>query len=370
LSRPVPTPQPVSTLKVPIVQASVPLPWPSYGQSAIGARGYGVLASHNAQSPVPMASIAKIITALAVLKEKPLKLGQQGPKITITNQDLAYYDDYFSKGGSIVPVTLGEQITEYQALQALLIPSANNFADTLARWAFSSPQKYIEYANSFVKTMGMGNTHVADASGLSKDSVSSAEDLVLLGQAALSNPVLAEISKQDKAIIPVAGEVQNTNWLLGTDGVIGIKTGNTDEAGGCYLFAAMRQVEGQPVTVIGSVIGAPTLAVAINDSRALLQAAGSGFKKVNVAKAGQTVGRYDTAWGQNVPVVAQKSLSLLAWQGAPLQSLINLDKLKAPKDKGTPAGFLNVKNNDKTQNVPLILAQPLPGPSLSWRLFR
>ncbi len=167
--------------------SALQLPWPAYGQSAFGAVGYGVLATNNTETPVPIASIAKTITALAILQKKPLQIiGQQTaptlPLITLTDTDVQFYRDYLAKDGSVVPVTSGEQISEYQALQAILIPSANNIAETTARWAFGSIDEYVAYANQFVKTLGMSHTHVADASGFSPQTTSTAEDLVLLGQ--------------------------------------------------------------------------------------------------------------------------------------------------------------------------------------------
>ena len=65
------------------------LPWPTDASAAVGAAGYGVLAASNdSQTPIPTASLAKVITALAVLKQKPLELGQQGPILTLTQEDV------------------------------------------------------------------------------------------------------------------------------------------------------------------------------------------------------------------------------------------------------------------------------------------
>src|SRR5207245_1841316 len=117
--------------------------WPAYGQAGIGAAGYGLLSVAGAQTAAPIASVAKVMTALAVLSQKPLELNQQGPTITITEEDVASYENYVTQGGSVVRVDSGEQISEYQALQAMLIPSANNMAFTLSRWAFGSTDNYL-----------------------------------------------------------------------------------------------------------------------------------------------------------------------------------------------------------------------------------
>ncbi|MDB5181947.1 MAG: peptidase D-alanyl-D-alanine carboxypeptidase 1, D-alanyl-D-alanine carboxypeptidase, partial [Candidatus Saccharibacteria bacterium] len=123
-----------TTILPPVIsgQVNVHIPWPTVGQAAFGADGYGLLATHNEQKPAPTASVTKVITALSVLEKMPLKKGDSGPMITLTDKDVAIYNKYVAKDGAVVPVTAGEKISEYQALQAMMLPSANNIADTTA----------------------------------------------------------------------------------------------------------------------------------------------------------------------------------------------------------------------------------------------
>jgi D-alanyl-D-alanine carboxypeptidase (penicillin-binding protein 5/6) len=360
-----PTKQPVDINP----SAAVELPWPIYGQAALGAAGYGVLATHGAQTAVPTASLAKIVTALSVLQKKPLAAGQQGPDIVITQEDQAAYDAYFAQGGSIVAVAAGEKISEYQALQALLIPSANNFADTLARWAFGSINNYTAYANQLAKKMGLSQTHITDASGLAPATVSSSQDLVKLGLVALDNPVIMSIAGQSEATIPVAGVIRNTNGQLGANGVIGLKTGNTDQAGGCYLFAAKRVVGQQPVTLVGAIMGAPDLVSALLSATPLIKAADGGFQNLAVVKAGQSVGNYKLPWGGNAAAVAKTELQMLVWRGSLVTSSITLVPVRPPVAQGTQVGIISATAGGQTKKTAAILAQSIKGPALSWRLF-
>lgn len=348
---------------------SVNLTWPSSGQAAVGASGLGLLVIHGQQTPVPSASVIKVLTALAVLNQKPLSPGQAGPDLVMGADDVANYDSYLTKGGSVVRVKLGEHLSEYQALEAMLLPSANNMATSLATWGFSNVNNFLSYANHYATTLGMGSTHLADASGFSPKTVSSAEDLVKLGLAAMKNPILSQIVAENHAKLPVVGEVKNTNWLLGADGVIGIKTGNTNQAGGCYLFAATRDIGGQPVTIIGAVMGVQTIQKAISSSDTLLRSAIPGFKLVTAVKAGQQVGDYAVPWAQPAGIRATKDLSFITWQGMNLSQVANLDKLVAPKNSGDSAGKVGVTNGDITTNTPVVLSSPIPRPSLTWRLL-
>src|SRR5262249_24353393 len=74
---------------------------------------------------------------------------------------------------------------------------------------------------------------------------------------AMRLPVFASIVAQPSATLPVAGTVHNTNTLLGYDGFVGVKTGSTAAAGGCFAFRAVRWIAGQRTTITGVVSGQP-----------------------------------------------------------------------------------------------------------------
>lgn len=367
-----PLPQPKLVKFDPVITASqaAELAWPTYGQAAIGASGYGVLATHGPQTEVPIASVTKVITVLAVLKKYPIAPGQPGDTITLSENDVRIYQDYLAKNGSVAKVEAGEKITEYQALQALLLPSANNIADSLAIWAFGSIDTYVNYANQMLKQMGLSKTHVADASGFSPQSVSTAAELVALGETALANNVIAEMVNQPETTLPVAGVVRNFNWLLGSDGVVGIKTGNTSEAGGCYLFAADRQIAGQKVKLIGAILGAPTRNAAINDSRPLIKSADAGFEMVNLLTSGTVVGSYNTAWGVTADAITNKDASLLAWKGQEPQVTLALNPSGVPAAADKIVGSVQISVGKKSVDTPVVLQQQISDPPWSWRIFR
>lgn len=341
------------------------LPWPGRGQAAIGAMGYGVLDSYGAQTPVPIASITKIITAYAVLSQRPLSPGQQGPTITLDNTDLGYFNYYYTQGGSDTNVAVGEKISEYQALEAMLLPSSNNMADSLARWAFGSIPDYVAYANQMIKGMGLSHTTVGSSSGFSDKTFSTASDLVKLGEAALKSPVIAGIVSRQTATIPVEGTINNVNALLGTYGVNGIKTGNTDKAGGCYLFSSIQTIKGKPVDLVGAILDQADLGDAIKAAPPLINAASGDFEQVTVVHAGQTLGYYKAPWGAVAAFASAKDLSLLAWRGAHLQ-VVSLPYSIQTAKAGSRVGQVIIAGLPASS--PLILNQNLPGPSVWWRL--
>jgi D-alanyl-D-alanine carboxypeptidase (penicillin-binding protein 5/6) len=264
---------------------------------------------------------------------------------------------------------VGEKITEYQVLETMMLPSADNMADTLARWAFGSVNNYVAFANGYVKKLGLKQTTIADASGFSSQTISTAHDLVLLGVEAIKNPVLAAVVNEQLANVPVAGTVYNLNFLLGQDGVIGIKTGNTDEAGGCFLFAANRSIHGHNVTVVGVVMGAPNYTQAIKDSQPLISATDTGFVLRQIVPAHRIVGHYSAPWGSGADVFSQKELSVLVWKNANPTTRVKLEPIEAPAPKGQTVGTITVESGGRVSSVPVVLTGEIKAPSASWRIF-
>jgi D-alanyl-D-alanine carboxypeptidase (penicillin-binding protein 5/6) len=231
--------------------------WPAVGQAAVMLTGQTRIHAGPNQHPAPIASVAKVMTGYVVLHDHPLRRGQDGPTITLTESDVADTDDRIARQESVVPIAAGEQLTERQALQALLLPSANNIAAALARWDAGSVGRFVARMNAVARSLGMTHTRYTDPSGFDAATVSTAADQVRIVGQAMHLPVFAGIVATRSATLPVAGTVHNTNGLLGHDGFVGVKTGNTGAAGGCFAFRAIRRIDGTRTTITGVVLGQP-----------------------------------------------------------------------------------------------------------------
>ena len=209
------------------------------------------------QHAAAIASVAKVMTAYVVLRDHPLRPGEDGPTITLTDADVADTERRRRQEESVVPIAAGEQLTERQALQALLLPSANNIAAVLARWDAGSVDRFVARMNAAARSLGMTHTRYTDPSGYDNATVSTAADQVRLVDRAMRLPVFASIVATPSATLPVAGTVHNTNTLLGHNGFVGVKTGSTDAAGGCFAFRAIRWIDGKRTTITGVVLGQP-----------------------------------------------------------------------------------------------------------------
>ncbi|MHA7304440.1 D-alanyl-D-alanine carboxypeptidase family protein [Arthrobacter sp. TMN-49] len=237
--------------------ADLQVVWPRAASSLTTLEDTTPAVSQPSAKARPTASTAKVITALTVLQKHPLEAGKDGDKVVLDAADVKLYDNYVANGGSYVPVYDGMTMSMHSMLEAMLLPSANNIADTLAVWAFGSMDAYQEEATRYVKSLGMNTTTIgSDASGYDPATTSTPGDLALLARAAMKTPVIAEVVAKKSADIPSYGPVQNTNWLLGSNGVIGLKTGTSPQAGGVFMFAANVSIKGQKTLVVGAVMGA------------------------------------------------------------------------------------------------------------------
>jgi D-alanyl-D-alanine carboxypeptidase (penicillin-binding protein 5/6) len=347
------------------------LPWPAQGEAALFVDGVGEVGSFGGPSPLPMASTAKMMTALLVLEDHPLALNEPGPTITVSRADVNTFYAERSQGESVLPVVAGEQLSEYQLLQGLLLPSASNFAEMLATWDLGNVPDFIARMNTRAAALGMSATHYADVSGFSPLSVSLPSDLIKLGQTAMLQPVFAQIVAQPQATLPVAGVVRNLDALLGQGGVVGIKTGHTDQAGGCFVLAADLTIDGIAVRVYGAVLGQPNaLAGAFKATSALLQGLTPALHAHAVVRRDDVIARYRTPWDEAGTIVASQSVTWVLPDGTAVSRQVKLDDLPPMLPAGTRVGTLFVVAGSHQAEVPLVTAAAINGPGAGWRLTR
>ncbi|MGH2633866.1 MAG: D-alanyl-D-alanine carboxypeptidase family protein [Tepidiformaceae bacterium] len=352
--------------------ATAGLPWPEQGQAAVAMEGFGTLGVHNPSGqsqPAEQAigSTAKVMTALLILEHHPLKPGESGPTVTLTQADVDRYNEAITEDQSVLQVQDGEKLTELDLLNGLLIPSANNFAEILARWDAGSKDAFLAQMNARAQALGMAHTHFDDSSGFSSKTVSTAGDLLLLEEAAMADPLFARIVSQSKGSVPVAGEIESTNDLLKEPGVIGVKTGETDGSGGCLMFAA-KDSSGR--TIYGVVLGQDGLSGAFAAAKALLAAAPAQVADTPVIGKGQPAATYSAAWGGSVPAVAAHDLAMPALAGSSVHVTVTLLDVKAPIAAGEKLGLLTASAGGRSESVDLVAAAALGSPGFGWRLTR
>ncbi|MCN9243241.1 D-alanyl-D-alanine carboxypeptidase [Streptomyces sp. RY43-2] len=377
--RPLPTPTLALTAKDSYTfdGDKVNLPWPDEGQGWMDVDGIGTMGNFGEQKPVPIGSVAKTMTAYIILRDHPLKPGQEGPKIKIdpTAAKEAGYDVNGDES-TLNTVKEGDVLTEKQALSAVMIPSANNIARLLARWDAGSSEAFVKKMNDTAKELGMTNTTYTDPSGLTKSTVSTAEDQVKLGTAAMRIPAMVNITSAASWTDPTGHTWNNYNSLPYTIGAIGLKTGTTTAAGGNLLFATHKQVGGRTVTIVGAILaqykGGSILDTVNAVSKTALLAAQKVPTSAKILKKGDVVGYVDDQLGGHTPVVVTKDVTAVGWSG--LQVKLSFDAKDVPHTAkaGTTVGTLTVGDgsSDGAVKVPVALQADLVEPGFTDRLTR
>ncbi|MEU2339090.1 D-alanyl-D-alanine carboxypeptidase [Streptomyces sp. NPDC013172] len=357
--------------------SKVDIPWPADGQAALDVQGIGTFGSSGAQKPVPIASVAKVMTAYIILRDHPLKSGAAGPKIKI---DQAAQDQANAGQESTVDVTAGDSITQREALESILIASANNIARLLARWDAGSEKSFVSKMNATAKKLGMTNTMYTDPSGLTNSTVSTAVDQVKLAKAAMaSEPVFREVAAMMSYDDYKGVNHGNWNQLVGQNNVVGIKTGTTTSALGNLVFAAKKDVNGETRTVIGAVIRQPAnasndnsiLKAALNAGDRLIRAAQGALRSATIYKKGDVVGYVDDRLGGRTPVVATKDVTAVGWSGLKVKLTFAADDVPHTAKAGTKVGTLTVGDGSGSAvQVPVALEKDLAEPGFAAKLTR
>lgn len=348
------------------------MPWPARGSAAVGVQSLGFIASSGNEQAIPAASVAKVMSALVILKDKALAKGDPGPTITITDTDVQSYNADVADKESVVRVQAGEQISELQLLQGMLIPSANNFSETLARWDAGSVDAFVAKMNDRAANLHLTHTKFVDTSGANPGTVSTPSDLMTLGMTAMKQEVFAQVVGMASAELPVAGTVYNVDGVLGQSGIVGIKTGSGLNTGANFLFAATISVDGIPITFYGCVMGQPTLDDTFAAAKKLIGAMQSALHVRKVIVKNQTVATYITPWGAQTDLVSTVDVELIEWPGMVLRQRLDAHSLvlDKPLPAGTQEGTEHMVLGDYNLDVPLVTADPMYPPGRFWRLTR
>ena len=317
-----------------------------------------VLASHNAYESMPIASITKLMTVLVALKHlKPTDV------VTVSNEAAQV-------GESRIPLFPGERITVGDLLVGALIQSANNAADALASAASHGDLKrFVGWMNARARALGLRDTHFARADGLdAPNHVSSARDVAVLAQVAMHSPIVRDlVSRRTDAIEGGRFVAHTWNDLLGVfPGLIGVKTGHTNDAGWCQVAAARRR--GYTIYVV--ILGSPTRARRNADLQELLAWGVSQYRTLRLVDT-QTYAWAAAPFGRHaVALVTRKPLVRVVRVGRPIvEKIIAPTAVSLPVGRGQRLGRIEVWSRGKLLGSrPLLAGRSVPRPGVGGRL--
>jgi D-alanyl-D-alanine carboxypeptidase (penicillin-binding protein 5/6) len=344
-----------------------PLALPGDGASAVArvAEEPVVLATAGDATALPIGAAAKLVTALVTSEALPFPTDGAGAELTIGPQDYTEYLQAEKEGTRALPVSPGDRWSQRDVTRAMLLASSNNHADTLARWAFGSVDAYVERANGWLESHGFETLRVADATGLSGDSVGTAEEVARLAAMALAQPTIASIVDGEKAA--GARDVPLTVDHAGEDGVEAIVRGYTDQAGLVFVGRAPIGTAEDAEEAVVAFVRMPDYETLDPAIAAFVQSVPAASAAVPVITEGTRYGEVRALWGERSALVAAGSREAGAWGAAPGEPELVVEPFAtAAADRIVGEVRVPVAGETLTTGVRLESAIDDPGPI--WRL--
>lgn len=320
-----------------------------------------VVYARNAFRKRPMASTAKMMTALVAVENASL-----GRRFRVVNYPAASAE-------SVAGLQPGERVTNAGLLQALMIASANDAAATLAVGIAGSNSRFVKLMNRRAAAAGLTSTRFANPVGLdAPGAYSTARDLARLGQLVRRNAYLRRIVDRPRATIN-AGErkitLYNRNTLVGqVPWISGIKTGHTQRAG--YLLVGSG--ERSSVPLVSVVMGTPSEAARNRDTIRLMRYGFPRFRAVIAARKGKVVARVPVALqGTSVAVAPSRTLRVVARRGEKVTVVQRglPAEVSGPLARGSRVGEIVASRRGRVAGrVSLVTTEPVAAATL-WQRF-
>ena len=317
--------------------------------SLIGDANSGALfIAENIDEALPIASISKLMTFFLVkekIAEGKFKL-EDKVKVSVTAS---------SEEGSSLDLKAGEEISVKDLLDGLMIVSGNDAAVALAELVGETESKFVTMMNDKASELGLKNATFINASGLTKngqDNKMSTRDIFILSKTIIEKyPEVLEYAKttvleqpsrnfKKESTIPLVGEVE---------GVDGLKTGHTDEAGYC-LVSTMKIKKGESeFRIISVLMGAKTKADRAQYMKDMLNYAKQNIetrKLIDIEKFTKKVDMKSASNGY-VELVPKEDIERVSMKGINYTTEVNVGEVKLPLKKGDKVGEILIKNSNE-----------------------
>jgi D-alanyl-D-alanine carboxypeptidase len=321
-----------------------------------GATGE-VLASRNAHTRLPIASITKLMTVLVATEDRSLDM-----QITADASSAAV-------GESTIELRRGEQLSLRDLVEAALIQSANDAADAIADGVAGDRVKFVGWMNAAARAYGLRDTHFARPDGLDAPGhYSSAADVTRLAREAMRDPFIRSTVKLRSASIEGGRTLHTWNDLLGTfPGLFGVKTGHTDGAGWCQVAAA----RGNGSTIYATILGSPTRSERNADLAELLRWGLARYRVARVITPARTYATVAAGYGKApLALVAEGRARRSVRVDRPLvERVVAAAAVALPVRAGTRLGTVRIYSGRRlVAQRPLVAARSIDRPGLAGRI--
>ena len=305
-----------------------------------------ILFEKNADGKLVPASMTKMMSMLLILENIENGVLKWDQKITVS-------EHASSMGGSQILLETGEKMTVKDLFKGVAIASGNDAVVALAEAIAGTEEEFVNMMNKRSDELKLQNTNFKTPHGLdAANHYSSARDMSIIARELVSHKEVLEFTKIYEDYLR-----KNTDrkiWLVNTnrlvrfyEGVDGLKTGYTKEAG--YCLAATIEKDG--MRIIAVVMGEPDSKMRSKEVSEMLDYAFAQYKVENLLKK-KSLGKYEVEGGNrtSVEVIPKMDATVLrkkSEKGGNAKFEVKLDSLKAPLKKGEVVGKLKIKENGK-----------------------
>ena len=321
----------------------VPAP-PVIGASSylmIDARSGQELAGLKPDTPVPPASLTKLMTTYVVLHA--VADGQITLEDEVTVSEKAW-----RMQGSRMFIEVGSRVRVRDLLLGVIVQSGNDASVALAEYVAGSEEVFAQMMNQYAQALGMNSTHFVNATGWPDDEhYSSARDLAILARALIQKfPEHYEWHAIKEFQWGDISQPNRNRLLWRDDSVDGLKTGHTKAAGYCLVASAKRD----DMRIIAVVLGTSSDKARVDGTQALINYGFRFFETHLLYKAGEEITRA-RVWksaNESSPLGVMEDLYITVPRGTyeSLESLHNMPAIiEAPVATGQPLGEIRISLN-------------------------
>ncbi len=338
-----------------------------------------ILYEYNIDKALPLASISKLITYSILMDniaEGKIKL----------DDEIIISDRVAKTEGSKFGMTAGEKIKVSMMIDALLIVSGNDAAAAIAEHIAGTQEEFVKMMYDKTNELGLSSAYFINVHGLPEDNVQpdqnymSIKDLYTFVKYLLTTyPQILETTKRSELVIPERNfSRKSTNPLFGeVDGIDGLKTGYTDDAGICLVSTIPVKGQGQDsedYRVIAIIMGAQTHPERIEKSKALLEHGRNDYINQKLSNKDEACDNIyiGNAKVENVDVYAKEDYNKLIKNGQTVRTeKVYNEKIKAPIEKGTKIGELSYYIGDeKIKTIDIEVRDDVQKANIFVRIFR
>lgn len=306
-----------------------------------------ILYEKNKDEKLPMASMTKMMTLLLIMEE--IESGNLKWDEMITTSEHAA-----SMGGSQIFLEVGEKMSVSDLVKGICIASGNDASVAMAERIGGTEEKFVSMMNQKAEKLGLKNTHFENACGLDSDNhYSSANDMSIIAKELVKHQKILEFSGTYEDYLR-----QNTAksfWLVNTNklvryyqGVDGLKTGYTKNAGYCITTTAKRN----NMRLITVVMGEPTSPIRNSETTKMLDYGFNTYEVTKILSKNSILAKQKVQLGKKemIDIVPSKEVKILNSKSGTKRNItykLSLNSIKAPLKVGDSVGKIQILENDK-----------------------